>query len=103
MQNWPFGGPTNTRVCASVHRGGCTSGCGRARGLSDSTSWGGLVGLVLELVARLLVVVPVVGPGLGVGTRGAAHHGEHLAAAGAEEPRRQDCGKDQEGDVEPSG
>jgi len=32
-----------------------------------------------------------------------AHHREHLASTGAEEPQRQQCGKDQERDVEPGG
>src|SRR5665647_19099 len=100
------------------------SGCN-----SKSPSWVArltfpLPGSRLELTARLLLVVvvvfPVVSrtlgglvscgfvcggsvPGLGVGARCAAHHGEHLAAAGAEEARRQECGEDQEGDVEPGG
>src|SRR5665647_1973223 len=89
------------------------SGCN-----SKSPSWVArltfpLPGSRLELTARLLLVVvvvvvvfPVVSrtlgglvscgfvcggsvPGLGVGARCAAHHGEHLAATGAEEPRCQ--------------
>jgi len=48
------------------------------------------------------VVVPgVVVPGHVVGAT--AHHGEHVAATGAEEPGQQGDGEDEGGDVEPGG
>lgn len=47
------------------------------------------------------LVAPVVRGGRVV--RRAAHHGEHGASAGAQEPQYQDGGQDEEGDVKPGG